>query len=70
MKPGQRMSGDDPVYKAILEYLRSHGKSCVKDVAKGIKLSPPTTSKYLLVLLGEKKVKREIKRPYHYYEAV
>jgi len=56
--------------KRILEYLRKHGRSCVKDVAKGVNVSPATASKYLLSLLSQKKVKREIKAPYYFYELI
>jgi len=54
----------------ILEYLRRNGKSCVKDIADGINLSSATTSKYLFALLKQKKVRRQVKLPFHYYEVV
>jgi Mn-dependent DtxR family transcriptional regulator len=56
--------------KLIREYLQKRGKSCVKDIAKGVNVSPATASKYLLALLRQKKVKQQIKLPYRYYEVV
>lgn len=60
----------DETEKAIIEYLRKNGKSCVKDIADGMDKASATVSKYLLVLLSNNKVRKEVKRPYIYYEAV
>lgn len=55
---------------AILGYLEKQGKCFVKEIAKGVGFSVSTTSKYLLALETERKVKREEMRPYVYYELV
>lgn len=60
----------DEKERAILDFLKKNGKSCVKDIADGTDMSSATASKYLLSLLNQGKVKKEIKRPFHYYEVV
>ena len=60
------MDGKD---EQILKYLKEKGKLCVKDIADGVGMSPATTSKYLFSLLSQKKVKKDVKLPYTYYEA-
>ena len=54
----------------ILKYLEEKGKLCVKDIADGVDMSPATASKYLLSLLNQKKVKKEVRLPFTFYEAV
>lgn len=54
--------------EAILRYLEREGKCFTKEIAEGVGISAATVSKYLLVLESEKKIKREEKPPYVYYE--
>ncbi len=49
----------------IVQLLTEHGEMFTKDIAKNIKVSPATTSKYLGILHAEGKVtKSDERKPY------
>jgi len=52
----------------IIQLLREHDEMCTKDVAKGLKLSPSTTSKYLEIFRAEGLlIKSDNRKPYIYW---
>lgn len=61
------MRSAEELKDAILNYLREHGECTIGEIAKGIKASRSTTSKYLKVLEAEGRVERKEKLPYVYY---
>ena len=49
----------------IIQLLKERGEMFSKDIAKNIKVSPATTSKYLEILLAEGKlIKSDERKPY------
>ena len=51
----------------ILKLLEEKGKMCTKDIAEKVGMSPPTASKHLAGLEGERKVIRRDEQPPYIY---
>lgn len=51
----------------ILKLLKENERMCTKEIAGKVGISPPTASKYLAGLEGEKKVKRHDDQPPYAY---